>query len=125
MKILVYHRDAEIYHRMIHERFPDMEIVAVKEKDLHPQQIADADILLANHFPSIFFKEAKRLRWVQSSSAGVDQLLGVREYLSGVVVTNTRGIHRQLMADFAFGAMTMLPNSVAGKYSPKRDRSVP
>jgi len=107
MKVLVYHRDAKTYYRMLQERFPELEVVALEEKGLRPQHIAEADILIANHFPSVLFKEAKRLRWIQSSSAGIDRLLGVRECPGEVVVTNARGIHAHLMADYVFGAVTM------------------
>lgn len=107
MKVLVYHRDAKTYYRMLQERFPELEVVALEEKGLRPQHIAEADILIANHFPSVLFKEAKRLRWIQSSSAGIDRLLGVRECPGEVVVTNARGIHAHLMADYVFCAVTM------------------
>ena len=108
MKILVYHRDAETYGALIRERFPELEVVATKEEALLPQHIIDADVLIGFRFPSALFKEAKRLRWIQATGAGVDPFFKSREYLRGVVVTNTRGIHAQLMADYTFGAITAL-----------------
>jgi phosphoglycerate dehydrogenase-like enzyme len=108
MKILVYHRDAETLASLIGERFPELEVVATKEEALLPQHINDADVLIAFRFPSALFKEAKKLRWIQATGAGVDPFIKSREYLRGVIVTNTRGIHAQLMADYTFGAITAL-----------------
>ena len=108
MKILVYHREAETFDALIRERFPELEVVATKEEGLLPQHIPDADVLVAFRFPSALFKEAKRLRWIQATGAGVDPFFKSREYLRGVVVTNTRGIHAQIMADYTFGAITAL-----------------
>ena len=51
---------------------------------------------------------AKRLRWIQLTSAGAEQLLPARDLLAGIVVTNTRGIHVDLMADYALGVIVML-----------------
>ncbi len=108
MKVLVYHRDAETYGTLIRERFPELEVFATKKEDLLPQHIVDADVLIGFRFPSALFKEAKKLRWIQATGAGVDQFSISREYLRGVVVTNTRGIHAQVMADYTFGAITAL-----------------
>ncbi|MCL6640825.1 MAG: D-2-hydroxyacid dehydrogenase [Candidatus Rokubacteria bacterium] len=51
---------------------------------------------------------ARRLRWIQLTSAGAEQLLPARAALRDVVVTNTRGIHADAMADYALGVMVML-----------------
>ncbi len=108
MKVLVYHRDAETYDALIRERFPELDVFATRKEDLLPQHIVDADVLVGFRFPSELFREAKRLRWIQTTGAGVDKFSVARDSLRGVIVTNTRGIHAQIMADYTFGAITAL-----------------
>jgi phosphoglycerate dehydrogenase-like enzyme len=107
MKVLVYHRHAEDYRRMIRERFPDMEVVSGTDEKILFQHIADADMMIAWRFPIEVLKQAGKLRWIQLTSAGIDHLFPARESLRDVVVTNTRGIHADIMADYAFAAILM------------------
>lgn len=108
MKILVYHGRAETYRALLAERFPDLEVAAGASDEVLDRHVEDAEVLLAWRFPVHALKRARRLRWIQLTSAGVDHVLdGVAE-LRDVVVTNTRGIHAELMADYAMGAMVML-----------------
>jgi len=107
MKVLVYHRHAEDYRRMISERFPDMEIAAGTGEETLFQHITDADVLIAWRFPVAVLDHARKLRWIQLTSAVADHLLEVRESLRDVIVTNTRGIHANIMADYTFAAILM------------------
>jgi len=108
MKVLVYHRMADQYYRMICERFPEMEVVAGNEQEILDQHISDADVLIAWRFPVAVLGQARKLQWIQLTSAGADHLLGAREFLRNIVVTNTRGIHANIMADYTFAAILML-----------------
>ena len=68
-----------------------------------PEEIAghlsDVDILYTFHttFP---LTASNRLKWVQLSSTGVNQVLGQPIIDSGIIVTTTRGIHATPMAEF-------------------------
>ena len=111
MKILVYHPRAETYRALIGGRFPEIEVATVAPEQAPEQvegEIADADVLLAFRFPLAALSRARRLRWVQVTSAGVEHLVDARDALRGVIVTNASGIHAALMADYAVGVMVML-----------------
>ena len=108
MKIVVYHRRAREYCSLLRERFPELEIAGGSEADSLSQHMASADIVLCFDFPHILLKEGKQLRWIQLTSAGVEQLLEDRESLEGIVVTNTRGMHADIIADYALGAIVIL-----------------
>jgi phosphoglycerate dehydrogenase-like enzyme len=108
MKVLVYHARADTYRALLAERFPDLEVAAGTAGDVLDRHLADAEVLLAFRFPVERLSEARRLRWVQLTSAGADHLLDGRQALGGVTVTNTRGIHVAVMADYALGVMVML-----------------
>lgn len=53
---------------------------------------------------------APNLRWVQSTSAGVERYLVVSELMENdeVVLTNMRGVHGPTIADHAFGMLLLL-----------------
>ncbi|TGP17977.1 NAD(P)-dependent oxidoreductase, partial [Mesorhizobium sp. M1D.F.Ca.ET.234.01.1.1] len=48
------------------------------------------------------------LRWFQSTGAGVDSLFPIRDRIGHITVTNARGIHGEVIADYVMAAVTML-----------------
>lgn len=99
---------AEAYARLIRERFPQVHAIVASDPDRLARHIEEADVLLASSFPVELIDRAKRLRWFQSSAAGVDSLLPIRDKVSHLTVTNARGIHGQIIADFVMAGVTML-----------------
>lgn len=108
MKVLVYNQMADDYRRMLAERFPDVDVVVAPDEDGLHRLLPEADVLLAWRFRVESLRHARRLRWVQLTSAGVEHVLRAPEYVPGIVVTNARGIHAEVMADFALGVVVML-----------------
>jgi phosphoglycerate dehydrogenase-like enzyme len=108
MKVLVYHGRADTYRALLAEAFPDLEVAAGTTGEVLDRHLADAEVLLAFRFPVERLPEARRLRWLQLTSAGADHLLDGRDALRTVTVTNTRGIHVEVMADYALGVIVML-----------------
>ncbi|MGY4501665.1 phosphoglycerate dehydrogenase-like enzyme [Bradyrhizobium sp. GM24.11] len=107
-KIVVFHPAAEDYVKAVRGAFPALEAVAGTDPDLLRQHISDAEIILTSSFPVEALESAQRLRWIQSTNAGVDFLAPVRERLRGALVTNARGVHAEVMADYTVGVVTML-----------------
>jgi phosphoglycerate dehydrogenase-like enzyme len=112
-KLLIYHSRAEQLRKLITERVNGLDVAAGFDDATLDRHIGDADALLAWKFPLAALERARALRWIQLSSAGAEQLLPARAQLANIVVTNTRGIHVDLMADYAFGAMVALNMSFA------------
>jgi len=108
VSLLVYHRGAAEYARLLQERLPKVDLLATDAEDAFFAHIGDAEILLAWRFPIEALAKARRLRWLQLTSAGVEHLLPARDLLSRVLVTNASGIHAEPMADYTFGVMVML-----------------
>jgi phosphoglycerate dehydrogenase-like enzyme len=111
MKLLVYHGRAETYRALLRERFPDLDVAAVvagADDAALERHLADAEVLLGWRIPVSALAHAPRLRWIQLTSAGADHVLDARPDLGEVVLTNARGIHGELMADYAIGVMVML-----------------
>jgi phosphoglycerate dehydrogenase-like enzyme len=87
---------------------PELDVAAGNEEVFLDQHIADAEVLITLQFPFKFLKKATKLKWIQLTSAGVEQLLGARGDLGNILVTNTKGIHADVMADYTLGAIVML-----------------
>ncbi len=114
-RILIFYSLADTYERLIRDRLPEADIVAIKDvKDeaAFRRHIADAEILISFAIPAHALLEAGKLRWIQAVSSGVDFLFPVRDRIGHLIVTNARGVHGPAMADYALGAMAMLQADV-------------
>src|SRR5262245_18988836 len=103
MKLLVYHARAETYRALLRERFPDLDVVAVvagADDAALERHLPEAEVLLGWRIPVAELTRARRLRWIQLTSAGADHVLDARPDLGDVVLTNARGIHGEVMADY-------------------------
>jgi len=107
MKLLVYHGRGDEYRRLIAGRCPDLQVAAAAEPEALTRELPGAEILLTFRLPLEGLRHAGRLRWLQLTSAGADHLLPAAELLRAVTVTNARGIHAELMADYVFGVLVM------------------
>ena len=67
--------------------------------------LATAEVLFATRIPPDVVKRAPRLRWIQFTSAGVDHLWNPSLGEAHVVVTSTKGIHAQPMAEFVMSCL--------------------
>lgn len=125
--IVLNNASAETYARRIEERFPQIRAIAATDAETLSRHIADADALLAFHFPVEVLDKAKKLRWFQCTGAGVDSLLSVRDRADHITVTNARGLHADIIADFVMGGIAalqwdfrrLLSNQTIKKWDPR------
>lgn len=86
--------------------FPALERVP---RDVLTDSIADADVILVAPRSASrlldMLREAKRVRWIHALAAGVDQFPFDLLRPMDVVVTNSRGLYADALAEFAIGAM--------------------
>ncbi len=92
--------------------------------------IPEADVLVNAAFSGEPFRSVfplgKKLKWVHSLSAGVENILSPELIESPVPLTNGRGVFRRSLSEFTIGAMLffakdlrrMLRNQEAGKWAP-------
>jgi phosphoglycerate dehydrogenase-like enzyme len=69
------------------------------------EAIVDAEVYFGFGIPRLLFLEAKRLRWVHSSAAGVGNSLYAEMLNSDVVFTNSAGIHGIPIAEYIVGGI--------------------
>lgn len=98
----------ERYTALIRERFPALEVLRAHDAASLDRHVAEADVLLAQHFPVEVFDKASRLRWFQSTNAGVDSIFPIRDRIGNLIVTSARGMHGEIIADFVMAGMTMM-----------------
>ena len=106
--LLIAHPAADEYAALVRARFPQVRVIARTNPAGLEQCIAEADALLGFHFPVEHLQRATRLRWFQSTGAGVDSIVPVRERVRHIAVTNVRGIQGDLIADYVMGGVTLL-----------------
>lgn len=87
----------------------DLTIVVSEDVEALRREVVDADaiVLRPRHAQIVreIFPYAKRLRWIHSIAAGVETLLFDELVHSDVVVTNSRGLFADALAEFVVAAI--------------------
>jgi phosphoglycerate dehydrogenase-like enzyme len=92
----------------VRERFPEMRVVCSNTYDVLPAELPDTDIFFGFNLLPEQIKAARKLKWIQVTSAGVAQLMRPDVQAAGITITNARGIHAIPMAEHTIGAMLAL-----------------
>jgi phosphoglycerate dehydrogenase-like enzyme len=100
----------------IRRRWPDMRVVHLLSYDRLREELPDTDIFMGYSLRPQQLIDAKRLRWIHSSAAGVAQLMYPELRESKLLVTNPSGIFSIPMAEHTMGLLLALarnfPDSV-------------
>ena len=97
----------------LEEEFPDVTFVYCAERgDALVEAIADADVYVG-HMNGPLVRAAKRLRWVQSPSSGVDHFLAIPELVeSDILLTSASGTHARCLAESVMGMILAFTRGV-------------
>jgi phosphoglycerate dehydrogenase-like enzyme len=90
------------------KRWPQMKVAHVPSYDLVSAELPDTDIFVGSVLRPPEFANAKKLKWVHSTSAGVTQLMYPELRNSGILVTNASGIFSVPMAEHTIGLLLAL-----------------
>ena len=93
----------EKYPRLLAGRFSQIEVIAARDKDESLRQLPEAEILYTWSLPEKHFPLARRLKWIHTPSAGVDDALYPALVESSIRMTCSRGISSAALADHALG----------------------
>src|SRR5262245_40254563 len=108
MKILVTAPWSEQQLRELQAAFPKIEFVVAKTPEAMMAAAAEAEVVFGR-IGREPLQAAKKLRWIQSSSAGVEWMREVPELAeTEIIVTNTRGAHAVTIAEHTFGMLIYL-----------------
>jgi phosphoglycerate dehydrogenase-like enzyme len=104
MKLLIASDEGEAFFDLLTD-VPDLEVVRAATPDAALALAADADVIYAKPTRELL-AAARKVRWIQSPSAGVDFLLALPELVeSEIILTNTRGAHGPSIAEHVFGLL--------------------
>jgi phosphoglycerate dehydrogenase-like enzyme len=119
---LVLATDANGRYFGLLDDLPGVQVARAFDEAALRRELADADAVYG--WPSAeALAGARRLRWLQSPSAGVERLWSLPELQrSDVVVTNARGAHAPNMAEHVFGLILAFSRGilVARKFQEER-----
>jgi phosphoglycerate dehydrogenase-like enzyme len=95
----------------IRARFPEMKVVHLPDYERLPEELPDTDIFAGFSLRANQLKDAKKLKWIHATAAGVAQLTYPELRESGILVTNSSGIYSLPMAEHTMGLMIALARS--------------
>ncbi len=84
--------------------------------------LSSAEVVLAQMPPRDLVRRAPSLRWLHLVSAGADRLAGTGILESGVIVTNSSGIHRDTISEFVLTMMLMLAKGASACFQRQQNR---
>jgi len=103
----------------IRKRWPEMCVLHLPNYDHLAKELPDTDIFVGYSLRPQQLKEARKLKWIHSTAAGVAQLMYPELRDSGIMVTNPSGIFSVPMAEHTVGLLLALarnfPDSVRGQ----------
>lgn len=93
---------------------PGVELRVADSESSATTLIEDADVVLGNRYFVQSLPYARRLRWMQSNSTGVDRILERRAELQGVTLTRAAHVYDDELADHALALILALVRGLHG-----------
>lgn len=106
----------------IQNRYAGLRVVHLKDYTRLEEELRDADIFVGLGLKREQFAPAKKLKWVHTLAAGVNQWLRDDILASNVVITNARHVHAPTMAEHALALILALARRLPGavRYQQKK-----
>jgi D-2-hydroxyacid dehydrogenase (NADP+) len=96
------------YVRRARRALEGHELVVCEDLESIKREIADADAMIGWRITPEVFAEARKLKWIQFGSAGIDHTLFPELLESDVVLTTLGGIHTIVVAEHVMALMLAL-----------------
>lgn len=101
-------RPQPVVAETLRKRWPEMKVVHLPDYDRLPEELPDTDIFVGYSLRAKQLKDAKKLKWIHSTAAGVAQLTYPELREAGILVTNPSGVFSVPMAEHAMGLILAL-----------------
>jgi phosphoglycerate dehydrogenase-like enzyme len=112
MKVLLLYQPNETHWHSLCRAAPNAELVVASSESEAAALIVDADAVLGNRWFLQSLPYARRLRWMQSNSMGVDLILRSGADLSQIVLTRVRGVYDDEVAEHALALALALVRGI-------------
>jgi D-2-hydroxyacid dehydrogenase (NADP+) len=106
----------------VQRAFPEMKVVHLTTYEHINDELPDTNIFVGYSLKPAQFVAAKKLRWLHSTAAGVDQLMYPELRASDVVVTNASGVHSVPMAEHILGLLIALARRFPSSFRHQMNR---
>ncbi|HEY8450278.1 MAG TPA: D-2-hydroxyacid dehydrogenase [Bacillota bacterium] len=112
-QVLIYHPEADVYRDAVEQQLAAeptlaarVALTTARSRDEAAARIADADALLTSGLlEASYLRRARRLRWIQTTSAGVEGLLRPGVLPAGVRLARLTGSFGPRMAEYVAAYM--------------------
>lgn len=92
----------------LRREFPHHQFVQARDEAETGALVRDVEVAFSGQLHAEAVEAAARLRWVHSPAAGIGGMLSPALVKSPVVLTNSRGIHAEAMAEHVLGVVIAL-----------------
>jgi phosphoglycerate dehydrogenase-like enzyme len=100
---------------------PDAVVRVLPEADTSPDRLSGIEVAFGN-FPLDLLTTARSVRWIQVSSAGVEDFLTEAVRRSGITLTNARGVYGVAGAEHVLGEMLLFTRRLQEMRTAQRER---
>jgi glyoxylate/hydroxypyruvate reductase A len=107
-KLVLFDEGAMQFENAIAARHPDVNVVKVSAADITTADCTDARAAIGWRFPPVLLGRMPGLKWVQSLGVGVEDLIAAPELPTDAVITNTKGIYSDEVAEYIVWALITL-----------------
>ncbi len=125
-KVLVYYHKSKYidkYKELIEKSRKDIALLMCKNEEEIDKYIGEADIIFSGStFPVNFLRKAKKLKWVQSMSAGVENFTSSGLIESNIILTKVKGVFGPIMSEYVIGHIFAITQNIKNIYENKRNK---
>ena len=98
----------------VRQKWPEMRVLDLPHYDRITPELPDTDIFVGLLLRPEQLRQAARLKWVHTTSAGVGQLMYPEFRGSGIILTNASGVHAPAMAEHTAGMILAMARDFPG-----------
>ncbi|MFQ6079562.1 MAG: NAD(P)-dependent oxidoreductase, partial [Thermodesulfobacteriota bacterium] len=125
-KILLYNHNREYadrYERLLREARRDLQLLVCKNREQIEKVIDQADIIFSAHtFPGELVGRARKLKWIQSMSAGVENFARSNLLPPNVVLTKIKGVFGPMMSEYVVGYILAITQNMKKTFDNKEKK---
>lgn len=106
--IYIHGSNLDYWTSLITKNCGDVDIVSKQQLDESTTKGASVEALIGWRFPPELFAKLPNLRWIQFISVSIDELATGPQISQDVIVTNTKGLYSDSVADYVLWALLTL-----------------
>jgi phosphoglycerate dehydrogenase-like enzyme len=121
-----YHKPAFLkrFEEILREARPDLELLVCEDRDSIEKAVPEVDIIYAGStFPLDVLDRAKKLKWIQSMGAGIENFLRAGLIPPDVVLTRVRNVFGNIMSEYATAYIYAMTQKMPTVFENKRKKS--